>query len=74
MDKEPEDKTKAVSWFQKAANQGNAEAQWSLGACYINGTGIEEDEEKAFYWYKAAEQGLHMHRITLGFATRMVQV
>ena len=47
----------AVYWFTKAAEQGNAEAQFALGFCYANGEGIEQNYEQAVYWYaKAAEQ------------------
>ena len=43
---------------QKAAEQGDAMAQFNLGQCYTNGTGVEKDEQKAVEWYKkAAEQG-----------------
>ena len=44
--------------FQKAAEQGNAEASANLGFMYANGQGVPKDEAKAVYWYqKAAEQG-----------------
>lgn len=32
--------SKAVEWFQEAANQGHAEAQFVLGVIYGNGTGV----------------------------------
>lgn len=40
----------AVEYFRKAAEQGNAEAMAYLGCCYFQGTGVEENEEQAFYW------------------------
>ena len=44
--------------FRKDAEQGNAEAQFSLGICYANGNGVAKDMTKAVEWYrKAAEQG-----------------
>ena len=44
--------------FRKAADQGNAEAQYDLGLCYEVGSGVPEDEVEAVKWYrKAAEQG-----------------
>jgi TPR repeat protein len=49
---------KAVYWWTKAAEQGHADAQYYLGACYGRGEGVAKDSEKAVYWYtKAAEQG-----------------
>ncbi len=42
----------------KAAEQGNAYAQYSLGVCYYCGEGVVENKTEAFKWYmKAAEQG-----------------
>ena len=34
----------AAKWCQKAANQGNANAQYLLGCCYCSGCGVDEDE------------------------------
>jgi hypothetical protein len=48
----------AMVWWQKAAEQGHAEAQHHLGHVYCNGQGIAQDYEQAIDWYrKAAEQG-----------------
>ena len=48
----------AVKWYTKAAEQGDADAQYKLGRCYYEGKGVEEDKEEAVKWYtKAAEQG-----------------
>ena len=45
-------------WFRKAAEQGNAEAQYRLGLSYYNGEGVPKDyAQAAFWWRKAAEQG-----------------
>ncbi|MGO9588224.1 MAG: tetratricopeptide repeat protein [Limisphaerales bacterium] len=30
----------ALKWFRKAANQGNAQAEYYLGRCYENGYGV----------------------------------
>ncbi|MBR3924752.1 MAG: SEL1-like repeat protein, partial [Kiritimatiellae bacterium] len=52
------EKEKAVALYVNLAEQGDIGAQFHLGSCYINGTGVEKDEAKAFAWYrKAAEQG-----------------
>lgn len=54
----PIDIEKAVYWYRKAAEQGYAEAQNSLGICYRNGDGVEYNSELGVYWYrKAANQG-----------------
>lgn len=42
----------------RLAKQGNANAQYKLGACYYSGNGVEQDYEKAVEWYlKAEKQG-----------------
>lgn len=53
------DESKAVSWFRKAAEQGNASGQTWLGSRYHYGWGgLAKDDKMANYWYKkAAEQG-----------------
>jgi TPR repeat protein len=53
------DDKQAVYWYQKAADQGYAEAQSILGVMYANGKGVLKDDKQAVYWYqKAADQGL----------------
>lgn len=48
----------AVNWYRKAAEQGNAQAQFELADCYRKGEGVSEDDVEAVKWYrKAAEQG-----------------
>jgi len=55
---ESEDYTTAVDYFTKAAEQGNAEAQFMLGYCYKAGIGVEANGAEAEKWFhKAAEQG-----------------
>ena len=47
-----------ISELKNKAEQGNAEAQYSLGVCYRCGDGVEKNLEEAIKWYrKAAEQG-----------------
>ena len=49
---------KAAWWFQKAARQGLAVAQYNLALCYYLGKGIRTDKALASYWKgKAVEQG-----------------
>ena len=48
----------AVQYYTRAAKLGNAEAQFRLGWCYYDGTGVEKDLNEAEYWFrKSAEQG-----------------
>ncbi|KXS18328.1 kinase-like protein [Gonapodya prolifera JEL478] len=51
--------TKAVRWYRKAADKGNAAAQCSLGrACEGGWGGLQKDLVQALKWFrKAAEQG-----------------
>ncbi len=47
---------KAASYFKKAAKSGNAEAQYALAICYLNGDGVFRSVMKARQWleYSAA--------------------
>jgi uncharacterized protein len=50
--------SQAVSWFDKAANQGHPDASLALGTAYFLGRGAKLDYAQALYWYtKAAEFG-----------------
>src|ERR1022692_1369702 len=64
----PKDEAQAVSWFRKAAEQGNADAQERLGEMYSYGQGgLAKDEAQAVSWYrKAAEQGNEYAQSNLG--------
>ena len=53
-----QDSKKAFKWFRKAADQGDAEAQYNIGNIYSTGLGVEQDLKETFKWYqKAADQG-----------------
>jgi len=59
--------TEAVKWFQQAADQGYAKAQYHLGGCYLIGEGVSKNFAAAVKWYrKAAEQGDSMAQVNLG--------
>ncbi|MGE4262059.1 tetratricopeptide repeat protein [Shewanella sp.] len=61
------DDLKAVKWYQKAADQGYARAQNSLGVLYESGQGVKQDYVKAVEWYqKAADQGNEYAQYNLG--------
>jgi len=52
------DDTQSVSWFQKAAAQGNADAEAAMGAAYHDGRGVPKDYAQSVSWFrKAALQG-----------------
>ena len=47
-----------VSSIRKAAERGDAAAQYNLGAAYTKGYGVPQDYAQAVYWTrKAAEHG-----------------
>jgi TPR repeat protein len=51
------------------AEQGDAEAQWSLGNLYLDGQGVPQDyTQAAFWWSKAAEQGHAQAQYNLGLS------
>jgi len=48
----------AFYYWARAAIQGNADGQFSLGKCYEQGIGVHQDLEEAFKWYQnSAAQG-----------------
>ena len=52
------DKAEAVKWYRKAADQGNAKAQYDLGVCYRDGVGVTMDAAEAVKWFnKAVDKG-----------------
>ncbi|MDB2497533.1 caspase family protein, partial [Verrucomicrobiales bacterium] len=60
--------TTVVKWYRKAAEQGDAGAQFNLGACYKNGNGVPQDYAEAVKWYRlAADQGYARAQIDLGW-------
>ena len=62
-----QDFTQALSWYQKAADQGSALAQNNLGVMYAEGRGVIQDYSQALKWYrKAAEQNIAQAQYNLG--------
>ncbi len=50
--------TLVVKWYRRAAERGDAKAQYILGAAHDRGAGVAQDDAEALRWYrKAAEQG-----------------
>lgn len=62
------DSYQAAQIYLKAANYGNAEAQYWIGVMYLDGIGITDDSDEAFHWisrsadqdYPAAKKLLHV--------------
>ncbi len=54
----PQDYAEAMKWWRKAAEQGDASAQYNLGALYANGQDVPQDYVLAHMWISlAAAQG-----------------
>lgn len=49
-----QDFTEALRWYRRAADQGNAEAQWRLGRLYSDGKGASQDLPEAAKWFRQA--------------------
>lgn len=47
----------AATWFQKAADRGNAEAQGMLGMMYLQGKGVAKDETQGNSWIEKSASG-----------------
>ena len=62
----------ARHWFEKAAGQGNADAQSNLGIMLMMGQGGDVDHKAARHWFeKAAEQGNASAQYNLGLMLKM---
>eukprot|EP01126_Amoeba_proteus_P045610 TRINITY_DN5118_c0_g1_i4.p1 TRINITY_DN5118_c0_g1~~TRINITY_DN5118_c0_g1_i4.p1 ORF type:complete len:737 (+),score=150.46 TRINITY_DN5118_c0_g1_i4:198-2408(+) len=60
-------KLEAAKWFVMAAQQGNPQAQYNLGAMYMNGDGIQRNLGEALKLFKmAADQGLKEAQFQIG--------
>ena len=46
--------TKAVEYYERAANLGNSDALYNLGVCYYKGYGVEQNYTKAIKYYERA--------------------
>ena len=56
----------AARWYEEAARQGHAEAQYALGNMRLMGEGVEQDDGEAARWHeKAAAQGHAAARLNL---------
>jgi TPR repeat protein len=65
------DNVTAAKWYRKAAELGDAKAQFELGRCYAKGKGVSKSMEEAAAWYrKASDQGLAVAQWSLGSCYR----
>jgi len=63
----PQDHTKALEHYHRAAELGHAVANYNIGCKYIKGEGVRWDEKKAVHYYElAAMSGDVMARNNLG--------
>ena len=51
------DDRQAVYWYELAAEQGHALAQYNLGGMYGSGLGVERDPVRAYMWMLLAAEG-----------------
>jgi TPR repeat protein len=49
-----QDNAKALHWLRKSAEQGNVDAQFSMGWVYENGQGVTQSCVVALQWYRKA--------------------
>jgi hypothetical protein len=47
----------AAYWYRKAAEQGDANSQYSLGLMYEGGLGVPQDYAEAYFWLDLATSG-----------------
>ena len=64
------DDKQTVKWYQKAADQGYAKAQFNLGVMYAYGEGVLKDLSKAKYWIKKAYENPDVSASLLGLAEK----
>lgn len=53
----PQNYSKAVKWFRKSAEKGDAAAQLSLARIYDKGHGVQQNDILAFMWSNLAAGG-----------------
>ena len=62
-----EDQQQKLAKYRKAAEQGDAAAQFIMGLVYFDGRGVAQDDRQAEAWYrKSAEQGYASAQVNLG--------
>jgi TPR repeat protein len=51
--------SEAMNWYRKAAGQGSANAEFSIGMMYYQGKGVEKNDVEAIRWYQEAAKKGH---------------
>ena len=65
-DQQEDQRKQAIVWWEKAAEQGLALAEYQLGICYNEGDLVERDVKKALdYWRRASSHGFSEAQIDL---------
>lgn len=52
---------KAVEWYEKAAEQGDAEGMYRLALCYLDGKAVEADRQTAMDLCRRALESEELH-------------
>ena len=70
-----EDHKLAAEYYTRAAEKRFGPAEYNLGFCYYNGTGVERDPKRALYWWNSAlSHGFKKAGEAIGkFAARLMQ-
>ena len=45
---------KQVEWYKKSAEEGYDWGMYNLAGCYLDGEGVQEDQEQAIAWFQKA--------------------
>ena len=59
------DMKEAVKWYMKGVEYSNSEAEYNLAICYEEGTGIEQDNKKAFDLAVGMREKMNNNRLLL---------
>ncbi|MBN1764740.1 MAG: sel1 repeat family protein [Sedimentisphaerales bacterium] len=52
----PENDEEALKWYTKAAEQGDADAQFNLGVIYDDAKGVPQNYIEAYKWFRSSER------------------
>jgi TPR repeat protein len=55
----------AAAWYRRAAERGDAWAQYNLGHLLLDGNGVAQDHAAAFAWYREAASQGHARALNL---------
>ena len=59
-----EENEAAATLYRQAAEQGNAEGVYGLGAMYAAGDGMARDQAQALHWMRVAAEGGHIQAVS----------